>query len=175
MCSGRCIPKWRVNEDSSFVVHNDICTRLKLTPDELMEIAMSNTHEQGYVMASMVDVLKSIMPTNTADFLNDMIPSTEPEMYVVTTPSRSDGAIILADNIYLEEIRNTLVDNIFCIPSSKYEIIVLKQSQYPNVDRHRLSIRSSVKSSIPIGYGGLYSLIQKSFDNEDEEEKRRRR
>ena len=125
------VPRWRVSEEASFLVRNDICRQLRLCPDELLEIAMSNTHNQGYQLSTMNEVLKSLMPEGMMDFADNAM-FTGPDMYVLTNPQRMDGAVIISDPIIMREVYEKIGDLVYILPSSRHETILLKQSDCPD-------------------------------------------
>lgn len=95
-------------------------TQLKnrITPQELVNAINRNNYE--YIFGSMADMLG--------------IPCLEEEvpMYVLTNPALHFGAGLLLNNSVLRNILDTVGEDIYVLPSSVHEIIVIPASMSDN-------------------------------------------
>lgn len=127
------VPRWKVGEEASFLVHDNILPELKLTKEELLEIAQSNTEKQDFKVTPLPSILRSIMGDEYAD---DILAETPPEisMYVVTNARGIDGAVAMACDKVMKSVHGQIGEDVFIIPCSRHEIICVKKSECPDTD-----------------------------------------
>ncbi len=127
------IPRFRLSDESSFIVLNDLCGTLQMTPSEIMETAHRNTEDMGFYCRSMDEVLRSMMPE---DFTPDM---ETPEamvpdcgMYVCGNDINVDGAVCIASERFMGQVHQKLGEDFYILPSSRHEVIALPKSKAPD-------------------------------------------
>ncbi len=132
------VPRFRVGEDGSFLVTNDICKTLKMTSEEVMEAAHANTDRQEYKCQSMGEVMRDLMlkdgmPEEYADELIQMQGEQCP-MWVLSNESRVDGAVAIASQETLKAAHEKLGEDFYVLPSSRHEILLVPQSIVSDVE-----------------------------------------
>lgn len=125
------IPRWRVGEEASFLVHNNMLPELRLTKEELMEMAQANTDKQEFRVIPLPSMIQSLMGPEYGD---DLLEENKPElsMYVVTNEKRFDGAVAMTSDKVMKSVREQIGEDIYILPSSRHEIICVKQSECPD-------------------------------------------
>lgn len=126
------IPKFRLLENASFIVHNNICGHLKLTSDEVLEIAKENTFSSEYCFRPIAEVMHEVMldkgmPIESVNNLEHLNAEQCP-MYILTNKEATNGATMMASKDILQDIYNQFGENFHIIPSSLHEVIVIPES-----------------------------------------------
>ena len=132
------VARFRVGEDGSFLVTNDICKTLQMTSEEVMEAAHANTDRQEYKCQSMSEVMRDLMlkdgmPEEYADELIQMQGEQCP-MWVLSNESRVDGAVAIASQETLKAAHEKLGEDYYVLPSSRHEVILVPQSMVSDVE-----------------------------------------
>jgi len=132
------VARFKVGNDGSFLVTNDICKTLRMTPEEVMEAAHANTERQKFTCQSMNEVLREIilgegMPESYADEIIHTQGEQCP-MWVLSNESRIDGAVAMASQDTLKEAHEKLGEDYYILPSSRHEVILVPQSMVSNVE-----------------------------------------
>ena len=125
------IPRWRVGEEASFLVHNSLLPELRLTKEELIEMAQANTDRQEFQVIPLPSIIQSLMGPEYGD---DLLMGSAPElsMYVVTNGRKYDGAVAMTSDKVMKSVREQIGEDIYILPSSRHEIICVKQSECPD-------------------------------------------
>lgn len=123
------VPRWYITEDASFVVTNDMASKLNLTGDEVLQIGQQNINATKFEVVSMGDMLKDLFTGNDDDraALEEMFPETSnPTMIVMTTRNRLQGARAILSKAALEEVQEKLhTKEFYILPSSIHETICI--------------------------------------------------
>lgn len=131
------IARFKVGEDGSFIVSNDMCKHLKMTSEEIMEQAHSNTSKQQYECRNMNEVMKEIMVAQgmPEEYVDEMIQSQGEgcPLYVLTNQSRVDGAVAMADKKALEKACEQIGEDFYILPSSRHEVLLVPSSVVTDV------------------------------------------
>lgn len=132
------VARFKVGQDGSFLVTNDICKTLHMTSEEVMEAAHANTDRQEYKCQSMSEVMRDLMlhegmPEDYADELIQMQGEQCP-MWVVSNESRVDGAVAIASQETLKAAYEKLGEDFYVLPSSRHEILLVPQSVVSDVE-----------------------------------------
>ena len=132
------VARFKVGNDGSFLVTNDICKTLRMTAEEVLEAAHANTERQKFTCQSMNDVLREIiigegMPESYADEIIHTQGEQCP-MWVLSNESRIDGAVAMASQDTLKEAHEKLGEDYYILPSSRHEVILVPQSMVSNVE-----------------------------------------
>lgn len=114
------IPRWEMSDNTSFVVTNKICSKLMLTPDEVLQIGQHNIDVGEYEIKSMKEMLVEQMGVPA-----DAVPDVEPDMLVLTVPSHIRGARALLNDQALKDVRDRIGGDYIILPSSTHEVICI--------------------------------------------------
>ncbi len=79
------IPRWYIDENASFVVTNEMCGTIGLTPDEILQIGQQHINSQHFEAKSMQEILSEMMGE---DFAEMMPPMEGPQMIVLTSDNK---------------------------------------------------------------------------------------
>ena len=105
--------------EGSVLIKNQLMDSWGISYDELKDQAWKNIHKiNPPSFISISDVLKDMMPTMD-------IPEQEGIMYVLTTQSRNGGAVYIADNSVLQNIADDMDMDLFILPSSRSEVLII--------------------------------------------------
>lgn len=132
------IPKYRVDDEASIVVSNTMCSKLRMTSEEVMEAANRNTDKGNYECYSMNDVMRDIMKRQEVpdEYIENylMIHGKDP-MYVLTNQNKYEGSAAMIspttmDAVYkkMKEEYSTM-NSMYVIPSSRHELILLPDTE----------------------------------------------
>ena len=138
------IPRFKVCEDASFIVSNDVCSNLRMTSEEVMEAAHANTNKQEFECQNMTEVMRGIMkeqgmPDEYVDELLSMQGDNCP-MYVMSNQSRVDGAVALTSTSAMEAAYKKIkkdhpaMENLYVLGSSRHELILIPDDTVDNVE-----------------------------------------
>ncbi len=116
------VPRWYINEEASFLVTENLCGTIGITGDEALAIGQRNLESIEFQVQSMSDVLRSMMPPELYD---EMPPIEGPQMLVVSSPSRIQGAAAVLDEKTMQEVHERLGGDFVVLPSSIHEVICL--------------------------------------------------
>ena len=130
------IPRWYITEEASFVVSNEIASRMMMTPDEILRIGQKNVNCQEFESRPMQDILAEMMGVDP----EDIMPEGATPMIVVTSQSHIQGSNALLSKKTLDQIHEKYGDVVIC-PSSLHEIIALPISDEMKPDEIRSVIR----------------------------------
>lgn len=115
------IPRWYLDENASFVVHNDLCGSMGLTPDEVLKIGMDHINSQHFDARPLQDILAEMMG---GDFM-DLPPMDGPQMIVLSTENRIQGANALLSEDALNDVYEMLGSQYVILPSSTHEVLCI--------------------------------------------------
>lgn len=118
------ISRWYLDENASFVVHNDLCGSMGLTPDEVLKIGMDHINSQHFDARPLQDILAEMMG---GDFM-DLPPMDGPQMIVLSSENRLQGASALLSEEALNQVYDMLGTGVVILPSSIHELICLPVS-----------------------------------------------
>lgn len=125
------VPRWIINDEASFAVTNDLVSSMRLTKEEVLDIARKNTDALDFKIRNMNDVLGGMMDQFGVEdgYANEVIPNTYNPLYVVTSDSGQFGAAAMVSDRTLQKIGDTLGENYTILPSSRHEILCIKDSE----------------------------------------------
>ena len=138
------IPRFKVGENGSFIVKNEMCQQLQMTSEEVMEQAHKNTEKQNFECQNMTEVMRGIMkeqgmPDEYVDELLQMQGENCP-MYVMSNESRVDGAVALTSATAMESAYEKIkedhpgMENLYILGSSRHELILIPDDAVDNVE-----------------------------------------
>lgn len=131
------IPRWYLDENASFVVSNDMCGTLGLTPDEVLMIGQQHINAQHYEAKSMQEVLCEMMG---GDFMEMMPPMEGPQMIVLTSANKIQGSNALISDEALTHVHD-MIGNYVVLPSSIHEVICLPLTEDMKPDELKAMVR----------------------------------
>lgn len=126
------ITRYKVDEDSSFIVKKDALEHMGMSASEAIEYGINNSIKDGFHVRSMADVMKEMMePGSNMEMPSDM------GLYVVSSANNVNGAAgIFVDRNLRAEIRDELGSDFYVLPSSIHECLVMKDTG--NIDYESL-------------------------------------
>jgi len=131
------IPRWYLDENASFVVSNDMCGTLGLTPDEVLLIGQQHINNQHFEAKTMQEVLTEMMG---GDFMDMMPPGEGPQMIVLSSENKIQGANALLSEAALDHVHEMIGD--FCVlPSSIHEVICVPITENMKPEEMRSMVR----------------------------------
>lgn len=143
------IPRWHISDSESFVVNNNVMQHLKLTKEEVLDIAQKNTESADYLCRNMDEILKDILiedglPEEIAD---GFFPKGQIPFYVISNQHRFDGSCaVLSDSFMQSTAEKIGAEELYLLPSSRHEMLALNADIVDNPS-HLKSIVMDVNSN----------------------------
>lgn len=137
------IPKWHVTDEASFVVNNNVLQKLRLTKEEVFDIAQKNTESASYVCKRLDDVVKDILLNDGVDEddISEIIPMGQSPLHIITNSQKLDGSCaILSDSFMQKTAEQIGTDKLYLLPSSRHEMLV--------IDAHSVTDPSNLKAMV---------------------------
>ena len=117
--------------DGSILIHNNHMEKWQTSTGELMKLALENTPRLfGGTAMSMLETMRE-MVGDMEELLEDAENS---PMTVISNHQRVNGAGVILYPHVLEEVARKAGGNLYVLPSSVHEMIVLPESQVPDAD-----------------------------------------
>lgn len=114
-------------------IHNNLMELWNVTEKDLYELAWENLKASNKpVFKGMMEVLMDIM--GGEGIPQGDIPEADVPMFILTTEDKYHGSVYMADNKVLSDIAKELDDNLLILPSSRRELIILKEATASDVD-----------------------------------------
>ena len=136
------IPRYRVRDDASFIVKNDICSSLHMTSEEVLEAAHANTNDQEFETKGMAEVLGDVMKSQglSDDYADEVLGMTDGPnvLYVLTNQSKVDGAAALTSEQAMESAYERIksehpdMNDMYVLGSSRHELILIPDDAVDN-------------------------------------------
>ena len=138
------IPRFRVGEDASFIVSNEMCNHLQMTSEEVMEAAHKNTNKQEFPCQNLSDVMRDIMVSEgmPVDYVEEMLSAQgeDSPMYVLSNQSRMDGAVAITSEDAMDKAYQKVkadypeMENMYVLGSSRHEVILVPDCAFDDVE-----------------------------------------
>lgn len=138
------IPRFRIGEEASFIVTNDVCHHLQMTSHEVMDIARQNTSKEVFECINMSDMMREMMTSEgvTQEYIDEILDFNEDRcpIYVMTNEERLDGAVALTQPVAMDAAYQKLkedypeMESMYVIASSRHELLLMPDSKVDNVD-----------------------------------------
>lgn len=112
------VPRWYINEEASFVVNNEMTSRMMLTPEEVLQIGQAHIDNQHFTSQSMQELLTELLGPEMCPPLED------PPIIVLTSENKIQGANALLSRSALDQVHQKIGDYAIC-PSSVHELLCL--------------------------------------------------
>lgn len=132
------IPRWYISDEASFIVSNDIASKIGLTPDEILQIGQQHINNQHFEARSMREIMSEMMG---GDFMDMMPPMEGPQIIVLTSDNKIQGANALLSEEALNQVHEMLQSDYVVLPSSIHEVICVPISD----TMHPEDLRSMVR------------------------------
>ncbi|MCM1184899.1 MAG: DUF5688 family protein [Lachnospira sp.] len=120
------IPRWHISEEASFIVNNNLMQKLRLTKEEVLDIAQRNTEAGEYICKSMNELLKDMMVEDgmDEDLISGLFPPDLTPFYVLSNEKKSDGnCAILSDSFMQRAAEKLGAEELYLLPSSRHEML----------------------------------------------------
>ena len=132
------VARFKVGENGSFLVTDDICKSLQMTSEEVMEAAHANTDGQEFKCQTMGEVMRELMlndgmPEDYADELIQMQGEQCP-MWILTNEQKLDGAVAITSQETMKAAHEKLGEDFYVLPSSRHEVILVPQSVVSDIN-----------------------------------------
>lgn len=120
-------------------ITNDMCKTLHISKRELLEAAKQN---ESYETKHVMEKMKEFMEDTPCDFVTDEFPlmSSLLPMYVGTNQFNNLGASILMQPSAFRELATELASNLYILPSSVHEVIIVPIKDFEGADIDELKM-----------------------------------
>lgn len=115
------VPRWHVSDNTSFLVTNNLMQLLRMTKEEILDIAQRNTESANYTCRGMNEVMKQFMEDEAMDeeLIAEMFLMAEPPFYIITNENCTDGSCaILSDSFMQRTAEQIGNDKIYLLPAA---------------------------------------------------------
>lgn len=139
------VPRWHVSDEASFLVTDKVMQALKMTKEEILDIAQKNTESAEYTCESLNEVMREVMVEEgiEEESLDGLIPTVEPPFYIVTNQNRMDGSCAILSGKFMQQAAEQIgSEEIYLLPASRHEMIAVN----PNVVTDTSDLKDLVMS-----------------------------
>lgn len=123
-----CIAKFRLDAESSVLVNEDLCRKLRMTSEEVLAIAERNMVKNGYQCEPLDLEIKRILKEQGVfdrKIEEGMMKTQSSMMYVASTANHMEGAAVIASREAMRDFYAKLGEPFYILPSSRHEVILL--------------------------------------------------
>lgn len=120
------VPRWHISAEASFVVSNNVMQRLRLTKEEVLDIAQKNTESADYVCKNINELLRNIMMEDglPEELANEMFPDGQIPFYVISNEKKIDGSCAVLSDSFMQKVAEELgAEELYLLPSSRHEML----------------------------------------------------
>lgn len=128
-------------------VNNELLSHLKLTKDEVLDWAISNTSKEQFFCKNLGSFIKDML-FEGADEIADPSEFEEISAYVLMLPGGSYGAAALACNDVLERTMEQVGEDCYILPSSLHELLLIPKSTGFSVEELQEMVESVNSSQL---------------------------
>lgn len=118
------VPRFYLSNEASFLVSYEACSMLGITGDEALKMGQDNINAQHFEAKPLRQVLAETMGLDE-EMMDLMGPSDVPEMIVLTTEDKLQGAKALLSKEALSEVYDQVGGDFVVLPSSIHEVLCL--------------------------------------------------
>lgn len=119
------VARYKVSDNASFIVKNDMLERLGMSKNEAVEYAIKNSIKEGYTVKPMYEVINNLVGPIDNEMMGVMPP--DPGMYIVSNDTVNGGAGIFVDRNLRAEVREIIGGDYYLLPSSIFETIAISK------------------------------------------------
>lgn len=123
-----CIAKFRLDAESSVLVNEDLCRKLRMTSEEVLAIAEHNMVKNGYQCEPLDLEIKRILKeqgVSDREIEEGMMKTQSSMMYVASTANHMEGAAVIASREAMHDFYEKIGEPFYILPSSRHEVILL--------------------------------------------------
>lgn len=123
-----CIAKFRLDAESSVLVNEDLCRKLRMTSEEVLAIAERNMVKNGYQCEPLDLEIKRILKeqgVSDREIEEGMMKTQSSMMYVASTANHMEGAAVIASREAMHDFYDKIGEPFYILPSSRHEVILL--------------------------------------------------
>lgn len=123
-----CIAKFRLDAESSVLVNEDLCRKLRMTSEEVLAIAERNMVKNSYQCEPLDLEIKRILKeqgVSDREIEEGMMKTQSSMMYVASTANHMEGAAVIASREAMRDFYAKLGEPFYILPSSRHEVILL--------------------------------------------------
>lgn len=123
-----CIAKFRLDAESSVLVNEDLCRKLRMTSEEVLAIAERNMVKNGYQCEPLDLEIKRILKeqgVSDREIEEGMMKTQSSMMYVASTANHMEGAAVIASREAMHDFYEKIGEPFYILPSSRHEVILL--------------------------------------------------
>ena len=132
------IPRWHISDgksEASFVVNYNVMQHLRLTKEEVLDIAQKNTESADYFCKNMDDILKDIMIQDgiPEEIAEEFFPEGQLPIFVISNQNKFDGSCaVLSDSFMQSTAEKIGSEELYLLPSSRHEMLALNADGVDN-------------------------------------------
>lgn len=123
-----CIAKFSLDAESSVLVNEDLCRKLRMTSEEVLAIAERNMVKNGYQCEPLDLEIKRILKeqgVSDREIEEGMMKTQSSMMYVASTANHMEGAAVIASREAMHDFYDKIGEPFYILPSSRHEVILL--------------------------------------------------
>lgn len=134
--------------NGSILIHNNHAKMWQINETTLYETALQNTPQlMQYRFSSMENIVEELFGTKEAEDVLDSDGISEHDMYVLTNQRKLFGASCMMYEGLLKKIAKKLQSNLYIIPSSIHELIILPENVFPYSKPELMEIVKSINAT----------------------------
>lgn len=140
-------------EDSSMscLMTNSLLNKLQIDIEEFKNEALSRLNSSYYYIQTLTGVIKECMQSEDEEEMFDSIIENsvcDVPLYVLTNKQRLNGAAGIARVDIINKFANEMEDDLYILPSSLHELLLLPAKENCSVDELREMVRSVNESEV---------------------------
>ncbi len=134
----------------SCLITNDLLARWNISKDELIEVALSRLDSSYYYIKSMLGVIKECLGSEEENVLGSLDEDIvgEVPLYVLSNSQRLNGATGIARVDIINKFACDLDSDLYILPSSIHELILLPATEECSVKDLRDMVKSVNKTEV---------------------------
>lgn len=160
------IAKSWISENATVTITDQLAEQMGMDAGALLEEAENNTKKIAPpILSGLDELITSAFPKEIRD--EPLLPPTSLPMYVLTNESYQYGAYYLADQELLSQISRTLGNDLFILPSSVHEILIIpenERSMLPDIKQMVEEVNRTVVSRRDFLSDNVYVFERKSME-----------
>lgn len=137
------IPRWHISDEASFVVNNNIMQMLRMTKEEILDIAQKNTESADYTCKRMDDVIRDIMLNDgvNEELIDEVLSMGASPLNIISNRQMLDGSCAILSDSFMQKASELIgTDELYLLPSSRHEMLV--------INAHSVTDSSSLKDMV---------------------------
>lgn len=122
------VPRWHVSKEASFVVNNNVMQNLRMTKEEIFDIAQRNTESATYECTRLEDLVKNLLVEDGIDKqeIDEILPMKPSPLHIISNPQRLDGSCCILSDSFMQKVSEQIQsDELYLLPSSRHEMLVV--------------------------------------------------